>query len=60
VRALIYAPAGMVPAAIIACIGAAIPILVQRRFWPTDARRAGERRAWKWGFGAALVPRCCG
>jgi uncharacterized membrane protein YeaQ/YmgE (transglycosylase-associated protein family) len=54
-RALIYAPTGMVPAAIIACFGAAIPIVVQRRFWPTDAVGQEKGKIWKWGFGAALV-----
>ena len=55
VRALIYAPTGMVPAAIIACLGAAIPVVVQRRFWPTDAVGQEKGKMWKWGFGAALV-----
>ena len=54
-RALIYAPESMFPAAVIACIGAAIPLVVQRRFWPTDAVGQDKGRTWKWGFGAALV-----
>ena len=54
-RALIYSPTGMVPAAIIACIGAAIPIVVQRRFWPTEDVGQEKGAMWKWGFGAALV-----
>ena len=54
-RTLIYAPTGMVPAAMIACIGAAIPLVVQRRFWPTDAAAQEKGAMWKWGFGAALV-----
>jgi uncharacterized membrane protein YeaQ/YmgE (transglycosylase-associated protein family) len=48
--------AGIVAVAVVAFIGAAIPIVAQRRFWPTE--RAGEDRAdrwWRWGLGAALV-----
>ena len=55
VRTLIHATDGMVPAAMIACIGAAIPLVVQRRFWPTDAAAQEKGAIWKWGFGAALV-----
>jgi uncharacterized membrane protein YeaQ/YmgE (transglycosylase-associated protein family) len=54
-RALIYAPTGMIPAAIVACIGAAIPLVAQRQFWPTDAVAQEKGAMWKWGFGAALV-----
>jgi len=54
-RALIYAPNGMIPAAVIACIGAAIPLVLQRRFWPTETVGQEQGRMWKWGFGAALV-----
>jgi hypothetical protein len=42
--------------AVIAFIGAAIPIVAQRRIWPTE--RVGEDTAdkwWRWGLGAALV-----
>jgi uncharacterized membrane protein YeaQ/YmgE (transglycosylase-associated protein family) len=48
--------AGIVAAAVVAFIGAAIPIVAQRKIWPTE--RAGEDRAdrwWRWGLGAALV-----
>jgi uncharacterized membrane protein YeaQ/YmgE (transglycosylase-associated protein family) len=48
--------AGIVAVAVVAFIGAAIPIVAQRKFWPTE--RAGEDRAdrwWRWGLGAALV-----
>ena len=54
-RTLIYAPTGMIPVAIVACIGAAILLIVQRRFWPTDAVAQEKGAIWKWGFGAALV-----
>ena len=55
VRALVYASTGMMAAAVIACIGAAIPLVLQRRFWPTEAVGQEKGRMWKWGFGAALV-----
>lgn len=49
--------AGIVVAAVIAFIGAAIPIVVQRQVWPTES--AGEEntgiRMWRWGLGAAVV-----
>ena len=54
-RALIYAPSSMVPAAIIAFLGAVVLIVVQRRFWPSEAVAPGKGAIWKWGFGAALV-----
>ena len=55
VRTLIYAAAGMAPVAIVACIGAAIPIVLQRRMWPTENLGQDKGAMWKWGFGAALV-----
>ena len=55
VRALIHAPESMIAAAVIACIGAAIPLVAQRRFWPTEVVGQEKGRMWKWGFGAALV-----
>jgi uncharacterized membrane protein YeaQ/YmgE (transglycosylase-associated protein family) len=48
--------AGMVPMVVVACMGAAIPIVVQRKLRPTE--RAGEEKAdmwWRWGLGAAVV-----
>ena len=48
--------AGIVAVAVVALIGAAVPIFVQRRMWPTE--RLGEDKAdmwWRWGLGAALV-----
>jgi uncharacterized membrane protein YeaQ/YmgE (transglycosylase-associated protein family) len=47
---------GMVVAALVAIIGAVIPIVAQRKIWPTE--RLGEDRAdkwWRWGLGAGLV-----
>jgi uncharacterized membrane protein YeaQ/YmgE (transglycosylase-associated protein family) len=48
--------AGLVPMVVVACMGAAIPIVVQRKLRPTE--RAGEEKAdmwWRWGLGAAVV-----
>ncbi len=48
--------AGIVAMAVVASIGAVIPIVAQRKIWPTE--RAGEERAdtwWRWGLGAAVV-----
>ena len=56
-RALgVFPGAGMVAMVVVASIGAAIPIVAQRKFWPTE--RAGDETAdmwWRWGLGAALV-----
>src|SRR5881409_4174634 len=52
----VFTGSGIVVAAIIAFIGAVIPIVVQRKFWPTES--AGEEKAdkwWRWGLGAAVV-----
>src|SRR5438876_12162738 len=46
----------IVAVAVVAFIGAAIPIVAQRKFWPTE--RLGQATAdrwWGWGLGAALV-----
>src|SRR3989441_4703870 len=47
--------AGIFVVAVVALIGAAIPIVAQRKFWPTES--AGEEKAvitvWRWGPGAA-------
>jgi uncharacterized membrane protein YeaQ/YmgE (transglycosylase-associated protein family) len=48
--------AGIVAVAVVAFIGAAIPIVAQRKVWPTE--RLGQEKAdmwWRWGLGAALV-----
>jgi uncharacterized membrane protein YeaQ/YmgE (transglycosylase-associated protein family) len=52
----IFPGAGMVAMVVVAVIGAAIPILVQRKLRPTE--RAGDEKAdmwWRWGLGAAVV-----
>jgi len=51
-----FTGAGIVAVALVAFIGAVIPIVVQRKVWPTE--RPGEEKAemwWRWGLGAALV-----
>lgn len=47
--------AGIVAMAVVAFIGAAIPIVAQRKLRPTE--RPGEEKGaiWRWGLGAALV-----
>src|SRR5207245_11434425 len=49
--------AGIFVVAVLALIGAAIPIVAQRKFWPTES--AGEEKAvitvWRWGLGAAVA-----
>jgi uncharacterized membrane protein YeaQ/YmgE (transglycosylase-associated protein family) len=51
-----FPAAGIVAMAVVAFIGAVIPIVAQRKFWPTQS--AGEEKAdkwWRWGLGAAVV-----
>src|SRR5438132_14311607 len=49
--------AGIFVVAVVALIGAAIPIVAQRKFWPTES--AGEEKTvitvWRWGLGAAVA-----
>ncbi len=54
-RGLVHSGAGMIAGAMVACIGAAIVLVAQREFRPTE--RSGEEKGamWKWGLGAALV-----
>ena len=54
-RGLVYSQGGMFTSVVAACIGAAIPIVVQRTMWPTDRLGQDKGAMWKWGFGAALV-----
>src|SRR3989442_12273073 len=52
----LFPEAGIVAMAFVAAVGAGIPIVAQRKFWPTE--RAGEEKADKWwrgGLGAAVV-----
>jgi uncharacterized membrane protein YeaQ/YmgE (transglycosylase-associated protein family) len=55
VRGLVYSGAGMLVSLAVACIGAAIPIVLQRLRWPTDRLGQDKGAMWRWGFGAALV-----
>jgi uncharacterized membrane protein YeaQ/YmgE (transglycosylase-associated protein family) len=56
-RALgVFPGAGIIAMAVVACIGAAIPIVAQRMLRPTES--VGEEKAdmwWRWGLGAAIV-----
>lgn len=54
-RGLVYSDAGMVATVVVAFVGAAIPIVAQRKFWPTERLGQEKGAIWKWGFGAALV-----
>jgi uncharacterized membrane protein YeaQ/YmgE (transglycosylase-associated protein family) len=57
VRAVgMFPEAGIGAMVVVASIGAAIPIVVQRKIWPTE--QLGEDTAdtwWRWGLGAAVV-----
>src|SRR3989441_11077650 len=51
----LFPQAGIVAMAFVAAVGAVIPIVAQRKFWPTES--AGEEKADKWwrgGRGAAV------
>lgn len=54
-RGLVYSEAGLVATVVMAFIGAAIPIVVQRKMWPTERSAHDKGAIWKWGLGAALV-----
>src|ERR1043166_10273778 len=43
----LFPQAGIVAMAFVAAVGAVIPIVAQRKFWPTES--AGEEEADKWG-----------
>ncbi len=56
----VFPGAGIVAVAVVAFVGAAIPIVAQRKFWPTES--VGEEKAdrwWRWGLGTALVAVVC-
>jgi len=51
-----FTGAGIVAVAVVAFIGAAIPIVAKRKFWPTERLGRGKAdRWWGWGLGTALV-----
>jgi uncharacterized membrane protein YeaQ/YmgE (transglycosylase-associated protein family) len=54
-RGLVYSEAGMFVSVVVACIGSAIPVAVQRTMRPTERPAQDKGTVWKWGFGAALV-----
>src|SRR5207249_2838985 len=53
----VFPGTGIVAMAVVASVGAAIPIIAQRKFWPTES--VGEEKTvikmWRWGLGAAVV-----
>lgn len=52
----VFPGAGIGAMAVVASIGAVIPIIAQRKIWPTE--RLGEEKAdmwWRWGLCAAVV-----
>src|SRR2546426_8518308 len=51
----IFPGAGMVAVAVIAFMGATIPIIVQRKFFATERPTEKKDAFWRWGLGAALV-----
>src|SRR2546427_996398 len=51
----IFPGAGMVAVAVIAFMGAAIPIAAQRKFFATERPTEKKDAFWRWGLGAALV-----
>ena len=50
-----YPGAGIIATAVVAFIVAVIPIVVQRKFWPTERPIQKKDKFWRWGLGAALV-----
>jgi uncharacterized membrane protein YeaQ/YmgE (transglycosylase-associated protein family) len=54
-RGLVYSGGGMFAAVVVAGIGAIIPIIAQRKVWPTEGLGQNTGAMWKWGLGAALV-----
>lgn len=55
-RALGFYPgAGLVATAIVACVAAVIPIVLQRKFWPTERPFEKKDTYWRWALGAGLV-----
>jgi len=53
----IFTGGGLLVGAVIAMIGAAIPIVAQRKFWPTESTgdETTSIRIWRWGLGAGVV-----
>jgi uncharacterized membrane protein YeaQ/YmgE (transglycosylase-associated protein family) len=52
----LFPEAGIGAMAVVAAIGAVIPIVAQRKMWPTE--QVGDEKSdmwWRWGLGAAVV-----
>ena len=52
----VFPEAGIGAMTVVASIGTVVPIIAQRKMWPTE--RLGEEKAdmwWRWGLGAAVV-----
>jgi uncharacterized membrane protein YeaQ/YmgE (transglycosylase-associated protein family) len=54
-RSLGVSPGAGVAMAVVAFIGAAIPIVAQRKFWATERPTEKKDVFWRWGLGAGLV-----
>jgi uncharacterized membrane protein YeaQ/YmgE (transglycosylase-associated protein family) len=54
-RSLGFSPGAGVAMAVVAFIGAAIPIVAQRKFWATERPTEKKDVFWRWGLGAGLV-----
>jgi uncharacterized membrane protein YeaQ/YmgE (transglycosylase-associated protein family) len=54
-RGLLYSEPGLFVSVVVACIGAAIPVVVQRMVRPTERPGQDKGTIWKWGLGTALV-----
>jgi len=54
-RGLLYSCPGLFVSVVVACIGAAIPVVVQRMVRPTERPGQDKGTIWKWGLGTALV-----
>jgi uncharacterized membrane protein YeaQ/YmgE (transglycosylase-associated protein family) len=54
-RGLLYSEPGLFVSVVVAGIGAAIPVVVQRMVRPTERPGQDKGTIWKWGLGAALV-----
>jgi uncharacterized membrane protein YeaQ/YmgE (transglycosylase-associated protein family) len=51
----VFGGAGVVATAVVAFIGAVIPIVAQRRFMATERTAEKKDAFWRWGLGAGLV-----
>ena len=50
----LFPEAGIIAMAVVAVVGAAIPIVAQRKFLPTERPGDEPGATWRWGLGAAL------